>query len=59
MATLGLVLLLEFSALGNLDVRRRAVTTALGDVLNLLDDVIALKDFAEDNVTAVQPPIRY
>jgi len=56
MATLSLLLLFQLSALGNLDVRRGAVTTALGDVLDLLDDVVALEDFAEDDVTAIQPP---
>lgn len=57
MATLGLLLLLELSALGNLDLVRRAVTAALGDILDLLDDLIALEDFTEDDVTAIQPPI--
>jgi hypothetical protein len=30
------------------------VSWVLWDVLNLLDDVVALKDFAEDNVSAVK-----
>lgn len=57
MATLGFLLLLELSTLDNLDLIRGAIITALGDVLDLLDDVVALKDFAEDDVTAIQPTV--
>lgn len=57
MATLGLLLLLELSALGNLDLVCGAVTTALGGVLDLLNDVVTLEDFAEDDVAAIQPPM--
>lgn len=46
---------LELSALGNLDCLDRLVARALGDVLDLLDDVVALEDFTEDDVAAVEP----
>jgi hypothetical protein len=46
---------LELSALGNLDSLHRLVAAALGHVLNLVDDLVALKNLAEDNVAAVEP----
>lgn len=46
---------LELSALGNLDRLDRLVAGALRDVLDLLDDVVALEDLAEDDMTAVEP----
>jgi hypothetical protein len=46
---------LELSALGNLDCLDRLVAGTLGDVLDLVNDIIALKDLAEDNVAAVEP----
>ena len=55
MATLAF-LHLELSTLCNLDRIRGPVTTTLGDVLDLLDDVVALKDLAKHNVTAIEPP---
>ena len=46
---------LELSALGNLDCLDGLIAGALGHVLNLLNDVIALEDFAKDDVAAVEP----
>lgn len=57
MATLG-CLLLQFSALCDLDCLCGSVTTALGDVLDVLDNVVALEDLAKDDVTAIEPPTR-
>lgn len=45
----------ELSRLGNLDGLRRLIARALGAVLDLLNDVVALEDLAEDDVLAVQP----
>ena len=56
MATLAF-LHLELSALRNLDRLGGSVTTTLGDVLDLLDDIAALKDLAKHNMTAVEPPV--
>lgn len=44
----------QLSALDNLDREVGFVAGSL-DVLDLLDDVVALKDLAEDDVLAVQP----
>lgn len=49
---------LELSALGDPDRLLGLVAGLLVDVLDLLDDVVALEDLAEDDVTAVQPPVR-
>lgn len=46
---------LQLAALGDLDRLSRLVTSALLDVLNLLDNVVALQDLTEDDVAAVQP----
>lgn len=46
---------LELAALGNLDRFGGPVSGALGDVLNLLDNVETLKDLSEDNVAAIEP----
>jgi len=46
---------LELSALGNLDSLGRLVARALGDVLDLRDDLVALEDLAEDDVAAIEP----
>ena len=48
---------LQLAALGNLDCLNRLVARSGLDVLDLLDDVVALEDLAEDNVTAVEPPV--
>lgn len=58
MATLGCLLLLQFSALRDLDCLRGSVTTALGHVLNLFDNVVALEDLAKDDMTTIEPPTR-
>lgn len=44
----------ELAALGNLDGRFGLVSASLGDVLDSLDNLVALKDFAKDNVLAVE-----
>ena len=48
---------LELAALGDLDRLGRLVTCALLAVLDLLHDVVALKDLAEDDVASVKPPV--
>lgn len=45
----------ELSALHNLHRCGRLVSAALGHVLDLVHDVVALKDLAKDDVTAVEP----
>lgn len=47
---------LQLSALGNLDRLDGLVRLGL-DLLDLLDDVEALEDLAEDDVTAIEPPV--
>jgi len=44
----------ELATLGNLYGRFWLVSAALGDVLDSLDDLVALEDFAEDNVLAIE-----
>ena len=46
---------LELAALSDLDCLGRLVARALGHVLDLVDDVEALEDLAEDNVLAIEP----
>lgn len=46
---------LELAALGDGDSILRLVAASLRHVLDLLDDLITLKDFAEDDVLAIQP----
>jgi hypothetical protein len=46
---------LELSALGDLDRLDWLVTRSLGDALDLVDDLVALEHFAEDNMAAIQP----
>lgn len=47
----------QFPALDDLDGQLGLVAGVLLDVLDLLDDFVALKDLAENNVLAVQPAI--
>jgi hypothetical protein len=46
---------LEFPALGDLDRLDGLVTRALGHVLDLVDNLVTLKDLTEDNVAAIEP----
>lgn len=46
---------LKLAALGDLDSILRLVAGVLGDVLDLVHDVVAFEDFAEDDVPAVEP----
>ena len=46
---------LELAALGDLDCLGRLVARALGHVLDLVHDLEALEDLAEDNVLSVEP----
>ena len=46
---------LQLATLGNLHLLLWLVTWVLLRVLDLVDDAIALKNFAEDNVTAIEP----
>ena len=48
---------LKLAALGDLDRLGRLVARALLTVLDLLHDVVALQDLAEDDVAAVEPPV--
>jgi hypothetical protein len=48
----------EFSALCDLDGDSRAVAGLLGDVFDLLDDVVTLQDFAEDDVLAIEMAVQ-
>lgn len=45
----------ELAALDDLDLLDWAVICLSWDILNLLYNVIALKDLAEDDVTTIQP----
>lgn len=47
---------LEFTTLDNLDGGKGLVTGGGLEVLDLVDNVVALEDLAEDDVTSVQPP---
>lgn len=47
---------LQLSALGDFDGLDGLVRLGL-DILDLLNDIKALEDFAEDDVTAIEPPI--
>lgn len=46
---------LELSALGDLDSLDGLVAGSLGDVLDLLDDLVALEDLAENDVATIEP----
>jgi hypothetical protein len=46
---------LQLSALGDLDGLHRLVARALGNGLDLVDHLVALENFAEDNVAAIEP----
>jgi hypothetical protein len=46
---------LELAALGDLDRLGRAVARLGFGLLDLLDDVVALKDLAEYDVSAIEP----
>lgn len=52
MATLAF---LELSTLHDLDCLNGLVTTTLGHVLDLVDNVVALQHFAENNVATIEP----
>lgn len=45
----------QLPALDDLDCLLGLVARVLLDILNLLDNVVALEDLAEDNVLAIQP----
>lgn len=47
---------LEFATLDNLDSGKGLVTWGSLEVLDLVDDVVALEDLSEDDVASVQPP---
>lgn len=46
---------LELAALGDLDRLSRSITSAGLGVLDLLDDIVALEDLAENDVLAIEP----
>jgi hypothetical protein len=45
----------KLAAVRNLDHLHRLVAGAFGHVLDLVDDLIAFEDFAEDDVAAIEP----
>lgn len=47
----------QFSALDDLDCLLGLVAGELLDILNLLDNLVALEDLAEDDVLAIQPAV--
>ncbi len=47
---------LQLSALDNLDSYSGFIVGALLHIFNGFDNVIAFEDFAEDDVTAIEPP---
>lgn len=47
---------LQLSALGDLDLLEGLVTGLGSTLLDLLDDIVALENLAEDDVTAIEPP---
>jgi hypothetical protein len=51
----GLGFKLQLPALDDLDSLGGLVVGALGDVLNLLNDIVALKDLAENDVATIKP----
>lgn len=51
----GGVLNLQLSTLRNLDHLLGLVATALGHILDRLDDLVALQDLTEDDVAAIKP----
>lgn len=46
---------LKLAALGDLDGLNRSITSAGLGVLDLLNDIVALEDLAEDDVLAIEP----
>lgn len=48
---------LELAALGNLDGLDGLVVGASLGVLDLLDEFVALEDFAEDDMAAIEPSV--
>lgn len=45
----------KLSTVGDLDHLHGLVAGALGHVLDLVDDLVALEDFTEHNVAAIEP----
>ena len=48
----------QLARLGDLDRLNGLVARPGLDLLDLLDNVVALEDLAEDDVTAVKPPVK-
>lgn len=51
----GIGLNLKFAALGDLDGRLGLVAGARGNILDLLNDFVALEHFAKNDVFAIEP----
>jgi hypothetical protein len=47
----------QLAALGDLDSLLWFVASALGDVLDLLDDIVSLQNLTEDNMFSIEPAI--
>ena len=54
----GLGIHLELTALHDLDDLLGLVTGSLGNVLNLVDDIVSLEDFSENDVAAIEPSVQ-
>jgi hypothetical protein len=48
---------LKLAALDDLDGLDGLIASSCLDVLNLLDNLVALEDFAEDDVAAIEPTV--
>ena len=48
----------ELAALGDLDSLSRLITCGSLYILNLLDNIVAFKDFAKNDVSAIEPPLK-
>lgn len=48
---------LQLAARGNLDVHRGTVASGGFGFLDLLNDIVALENFAEDDVSAIEPSV--
>jgi hypothetical protein len=54
-AGIGIGLKLQLTALDNLHGLRGSIAGTLGDVFDLFNDIVALKDLAEHDVPAIEP----
>ena len=50
---------LQLSTLCDFDHLGGLVPCAFGDILHLLDNIVAFKHFAKDDMLAIEPPVMY